>query len=111
MPADPNLKGFRVYRTQGRYDGDYTKLADLPVLPRGRTTMSPQSAGRHYYYYLVVVGDPALNTGEGLTPAGVALTSSRYYTQTYDPAYLQAPGRRSGHDQRPGDRTARPSGR
>jgi len=86
--SDPNLKGFRVYRTQGRYDGDYTKLADLDASARAYNDVAA-ARGPAYYYYIVAVGDPALNTGEGLTPAGVALTSSRYYTQTYDPAYLK----------------------
>lgn len=86
--SDPNLKGFRVYRTQGRYDGDYTKLADLDASARAYNDVTA-ARGPAYYYYIVAVGDPALNTGEGLTPPGVALTSSRYYSQTYDPAYLK----------------------
>jgi hypothetical protein len=44
------------------------------------------------YYYLEVLGDPAQNTGQGLTPTG-PLVSSRIWTQTYDPAFLKrAPG-------------------
>jgi hypothetical protein len=86
--GDPNLKGFRVYRAQGRYDGDYTMLADLPSTARGFNDVTA-ARGPAYYYYVVVVGDPALNTGGGLTPAGVALTSSRFYGQSYDPAYLK----------------------
>jgi hypothetical protein len=41
-----------------------------------------------YYYYIVAVGDAANNTGVGLTPR-VALKSSRYFTQAYDPATLK----------------------
>jgi hypothetical protein len=86
--GDPNTKGFRVYRAEGRYDGDYTMLAELPATARSYNDMTA-ARGPAYYYYVVVVGDPALNTGGGLTPAGVALTSNRYLGQTYDPAYLK----------------------
>ncbi|HSQ77204.1 MAG TPA: hypothetical protein VLT13_16700 [Bacteroidota bacterium] len=86
--SDPTIKNFRIYRTQGRYDGDYTLLAELPSTARSYADVTA-GRGPAYYYYIVVVGDAALNTGTGLIPAGVALTSSRYYTQTYDPAYLK----------------------
>lgn len=90
--ADPALAGFRVYRALGKSDGEYTMLAQV-----GKTVRSFDDTtalrGRAYYYYVVSVGDPALNTGQALTPAGVPLMSSRYYTQTYEPAYLKrAPG-------------------
>jgi hypothetical protein len=47
--------------------------------------------GTDYYYYLVAVGDenpvdPAAMSG---TPGGVALRSSRYFTQTYQPVNLK----------------------
>ncbi len=86
--GDPNMKGFRVYRAQGRYDGDYTMLAELPSTARSYNDMTA-ARGPAYYYHVLVVGDPALNTGGGLTPAGVALTSSRLYAQSFDPAYLK----------------------
>ncbi|HEX9657488.1 MAG TPA: fibronectin, partial [Bacteroidota bacterium] len=41
------------------------------------------------YYYVVAVGNSADNTGGGLTPPGLALVSSRYYSQTYDAAFLK----------------------
>jgi len=86
--SDPNTKGFRIYRAQGQYDGEYTMLAEVPASTRAYNDASA-ARGPAYYYYIVAVGDPALNTGDGLTPPGVALISSRYYTQTYDPAYLK----------------------
>ena len=90
--ADPNLKGFRIYRTIGRYDGTYTKLGEVGAAARSFDDITAVR-GLAYYYYVQAVGDPALNTGQGLTPAGVALTSSRYYSQTYDPAFLKrSPG-------------------
>ena len=89
---DPALAGFRIYRALGKTDGEYTMLAQV-----GKTVRSFDDTtalrGRAYYYYVASVGDPALNTGQALTPAGVPLMSSRYYTQTYEPAFLKrAPG-------------------
>lgn len=89
---DPALTGFRVYRALGKSDGEYTLLGQV-----GKTARSFDDTtalrGRAYYYYVVSVGDAALNTGQALTPAGVPLMSSRYYTQTYEPAFLKrAPG-------------------
>jgi hypothetical protein len=87
-PGDPNAKGFRLYRTVGKYDAPDTLIADLPGSARGYNDVSAVR-GQQYFYYLLVVGDPALNTGGALTPPGIALTSSRYYAQTFDPAYLR----------------------
>jgi hypothetical protein len=85
--SDPNIKGFRVYRATGRYDGDYA-----PVFTGGPTDRSFKDAtaqrGVAYYYYVVTIGDPALNSGTGLTPKDT-LFSNRIYTQTYLPAYLK----------------------
>jgi hypothetical protein len=90
---DAALNGFRVYRALGRSDGEYTLLGSLPKTGRSFDDTTALR-GRAYYYYVVSVGDPALNTGQALTPAGVPLLSSRYYTQTYEPAYLKrAPGK------------------
>jgi hypothetical protein len=86
--GDANMTGFRVYRTIGRYDGDYTLIAELGATARSYNDVTAQR-GQAYFYYVQTVGNASLNTGAGLTPAGVALTSSRYYTQTYDPAYLK----------------------
>jgi hypothetical protein len=88
--SDPNLRGFQVWRARDRYDSAYTMIyetTDPSVRSYDDTT--PQR-GFDYYYYLVSIGDvipadPLLNI-----PAG-RLTSSRYYTQTYDPANLLRP--------------------
>lgn len=87
-PGDPNLKGFRVYRATGRYDAQY-----LPIYTGGPTVRSFNDAtalrGVAYFYYVVSIGDPALNTGTGLTPQDT-LFSNRVYTQTFNAAYLKA---------------------
>jgi len=84
-PGDPSIKGFQVYRAIGRYDSTYHLIYQGPpnVYSYDDTTAAIDVA---HYYYVVSVGDPADNNKPELNPGG-ALTSSRYYTQTYDPAY------------------------
>ena len=86
-PNDPNLKGFEIYRALTRYDSTYHLIYSASASERTYQDVTAQR-GLEYYYYIVSVGDPALNTGGGNTPPGVALRSNRYLTQTYDPAYL-----------------------
>ena len=87
----PTVKGYRVYRAEGEIDSNYTLLYQCDPSVK---SYDDQSAvrGFDYYYYITSVGDPADNPGGGGTPAGVALESGRYYTQTYDPAHLLRPG-------------------
>jgi hypothetical protein len=84
-PADPKIAGWQVWRALAQYDSTYYKIWDGPPTA---TSYDDTLAGfdNAYYYYLVAVGNAADNNGVGNTPAG-ALTSSRYYTQTYAPAY------------------------
>jgi hypothetical protein len=88
-PADPNLTGFKIYRTLGRYDNDKYEL----IQTAGKTDRSFEDRtaprGVAAFYYIVSLGDPAMNTGGGNTPANVPLVSNRIFTQTYSPAYLQ----------------------
>lgn len=84
-PGDTRIKGFQVYRAIGRVDSTYHLLYEGPpgVLSFDDTTAAIDVA---HYYYIVSLGDPAQNNNPALNPTG-RLTSSRYYTQTYDPAY------------------------
>ncbi|MEO8168699.1 MAG: hypothetical protein ABI623_10655, partial [bacterium] len=84
-----NARGFEIYRTSKRYDADTVKL--LYTAAAGDRSYNDTSAirGVAYYYHMLVVGDPAANTGTGGTPAGVALKSNRVLSQTYDPAFLK----------------------
>ncbi len=93
IPNDPKLKGFRIYRATGRYDSTYSMVYQCgPTVNSYNDTSVVR--GIAYYYYITSVGDPADDNGTGNTPPGIALESSRYYTQTYDPAYLRrAPGK------------------
>jgi hypothetical protein len=74
----------------GTYYGKDSLIAELPGSATSYDDLTPVR-GVAYYYYLLAVGEPSANTGGGLTPPGVALTSSRYYAQTYDAAFLRRP--------------------
>ena len=88
----PTVTGFRVYRSTGKSDGMYTRIhqGDLPASARSFDDTTTIRGGDNYYY-VVAVGDPADNTGGGLTPPGVALTSNRSYSQSYEAAQLRRP--------------------
>jgi hypothetical protein len=86
-PTDPTLKGFEVYRASGRPDGSYALIGTFSPAARNHIDSVAIARGISYFYYVLSVGDSLDNDGSGLTPRG-ALKSSRYYTQTYDPAFL-----------------------
>lgn len=82
-----NLEGFEIYRAVGKYDSNYTLIHTAGPSDRSFDDPTP-IRGLNYFYYIVSVGSASSNTGVGMTPAG-KLKSSRYYTQTYDPAVLK----------------------
>jgi hypothetical protein len=82
-----NLEGFEIYRAVGNYDSTYTLIHTAGPGDRNFDDPTP-IRGLNYFYYIVSVGSESSNTGEGLTPSG-KLRSSRYYTQTYNPAVLK----------------------
>ena len=87
---------FEVYRSANRVIGDYENFYNYEkidsVAYEGNQeytiTDSNVSRGIDYYYYVQSVGEVNTN-GTAMTPTGVRLRSSRYYTQTYDPASLK----------------------
>ncbi len=84
-PSDPKIDGWEVWRAKAQYDSAYYKIWDGAASVRAfDDTLADFDVA--YYYYLVSVGKASDNTGVGQTPAG-RLTSGRYYTQTYSPAY------------------------
>ncbi|MCX6152182.1 MAG: hypothetical protein NTX22_16775 [Ignavibacteriales bacterium] len=86
--SDPNLRGFEVWRAAGRYDSIYTKIFETSdVSVRSYNDLTPVR-GFSYYYYLVSVGD-VIPADPNLGIWAKKLTSSRYYSQTYDPANLK----------------------
>ncbi len=92
---DADHTGFEIYRTRNRYQGavedawKYEKAAELGPDARRYEDMEVQR-GISYFYYIQSVGE-VNNDNTGMTPTGVRLRSSRYYTQTYDPALLTRP--------------------
>ena len=84
-----NLNGFQIYRAKGQYDSTYHLIYEAG--PDERSFDDTQlERGVSYYYYMVSVGDDIPADPDLNIPAG-RLRSNRYYTQTYDPAYLQRP--------------------
>jgi hypothetical protein len=98
--------GFEIYRSANDVRGDwrsvnqseggvnfgayqYERIAELDGSARSFTDNTAQR-GINYYYYILSVGD-VNNDGTGLTPTGKPLRSSRYWTQTYNPASLARP--------------------
>ncbi len=85
--SDPNLEGFEIYRAVGQYDSTYHLLYAANPSERSFDDLTP-IRGLNYYYYIVSVGSASSNNGSAMTPPG-SLVSSRYYTQSYDPAQLK----------------------
>lgn len=71
----------RAYEKVASLDGSAREYLDQDV-----------ERGLSYFYYLQAVGEENMDP-TGNTPTGQVLKSSRYYTQTYEPAFLKrAPG-------------------
>ena len=85
--GDPRLAGFEIYRAVGQYDSTYHLLYTAGASETHYDDLTP-IRGLLYYYYIVSVGKASDNNSEGDTPPG-ALRSSRYFTQTYNPATLK----------------------
>jgi hypothetical protein len=88
----PTVTGFEIYRARGDWDSTYTLIKTAGP---SETSYDDTEVirGVDYYYYVQAVGDAGDNSGEGNTPAGVALKSNRVYSQSFDPANLKrAPG-------------------
>jgi ligand-binding sensor domain-containing protein len=69
----PHVTGYSIYRSSPRYDSERSLLVQLP--PERRSYLdSSVVRGVVYYYHITAEGD--------------SLESSRFYTQTYDPASL-----------------------
>jgi hypothetical protein len=94
---EANIDGFEIYRSAYLPDSAAVLIAELgpgerDFMDNDRTPL-PAGApirGIDYYYYVTAVGKSDNATDAALTPAGT-LRSSRYYTQTYDPARLLRP--------------------
>ncbi|TFG95938.1 MAG: hypothetical protein E4H13_12760 [Calditrichales bacterium] len=84
VEANATLTGFKIYRTAGSYNDhfqDDNLIYTAKANERSFDDLTP-IRGIGYFYYIIA-------TYQG------GLTSSRYYTQTYDPAYLTRPAGKS----------------
>lgn len=80
--SDPNPPvGFKIYRALGDYDKEYELIASLGAAQTSYDDLT-LVRGFNYFYYMTCVGSDGLE-------------SSRYYTQTYDPANLKRPAGKS----------------
>lgn len=90
LAGEPDPVSWEIYRAQGNFLWKpYEHIGTVSGSER-RFDDTGAARGVGYYYYLQAVGPPN-NDGTGLTPTGVAMRSSRAYTQTYDPAMLTRP--------------------
>lgn len=96
---EPLPDGWEIYRAQGRFDSTYTLVHTAAAGDVSFDDTTP-IRGIDYYYYMVAVVGGSANDGTGLTPAGKALRSSRYATQTYTPTRLKRPAGESLADVR-----------
>ena len=104
----PPPGGWEIWRAQKAYHGIITalRIGDdglavpdsarayelIAQLDGGETAYTDQDVerGLSYFYYVQAVGEVNQDP-TGMTPTGVRLRSSRYYTQTYEPAFLKRP--------------------
>ena len=85
--------GFEIYRTRNLYRGavedDYQYQLVAEVSPDTRHYEDTEvTRGINYFYYIQAVGEDRPADPQTMTPGG-PLKSSRYYTQTYNPATLK----------------------
>ena len=86
--SHPGFAGYKIFRALGQPDTTYEMIAELPA-GTGQFDDVTAARGFDYYYYIVSYDDGTNNNG-GINPAG-SLQSSRFYTQTNDPARLRSP--------------------
>ncbi len=85
--GEPGFAGYKIFRAVGKPDTTYTEIYSCGP---GVTSYDDQSVirGISHYYYICAVNDGSNNTSGETNPVG-PLLSSRYYTQTTEPAQLR----------------------
>lgn len=85
--ADPGFAGYKVFRAVGKADTVYEQVfSGGPASSSYEDTRAVR--GFSYYYYVVAFNDGSNNSSGETNPRG-PLYSSRFYTQTNEPAYLR----------------------
>ena len=85
--SSDQISGFEIYRAQGDYFEPHQLIHTASPSDRSFEDTTPTRGLDYYYHILAVSSSPA---NDGSSPS-VPLRSSRYYTQTYDPANLKRP--------------------
>jgi hypothetical protein len=85
--SNPGFGGYKVFRATGKPDTTFKEIASLGATATSFDDVTAQR-GFAYYYYVSAYYDGSNNTSGGPNPAG-PLLSSRFYTKTNQPAYLQ----------------------
>ncbi len=85
----PNFAGYKIFRAVGKPDTVYNEIYSGGP---GTYYFADTSAvrGFSYYYYIVSFTDGSLNNTGETNPTG-PLMSSKFYTRTTEPAFLQRP--------------------
>ncbi|MBN2354625.1 fibronectin [candidate division KSB1 bacterium] len=84
---EAGFAGYKVFRAVGKTDTTYEEIYDGgPGIYSFDDTDATR--GQSYYYYVVAYNDGSNNTSGESNPTG-QLMSSRFYTQTTEPAYLR----------------------
>ncbi len=85
--GESNFAGYKIFRAVGKPDTTYDEIFTAPA---GVYYYADTSAvrGFSYYYYIVSFTDGSLNSSGETNPTG-PLYSSRFYTKTTEPAFLQ----------------------
>lgn len=82
-----DFAGYKIFRAVGKPDTMHQEIADLPIGSTSFDDVSP-IRGFSYYYYILAYNDGSNNSEGIFNPVG-PLYSSRFYTKTTEPAYLQ----------------------
>ena len=91
--SQADFGGYRIFRSVGKPDTTFTEIyacgkgTDNPEIVHSYEDTSPVR-GFAYYYYIEAFNDGSNNTSGVANPTG-SLHSSRFYTRTTEPAYLQ----------------------
>jgi hypothetical protein len=85
--SESNFAGYKVFRAIGKQDTIYEEIYSGPQEIHTYEDTSPVR-GFAYYYYVVAFNDGSTNTTGAANPTG-ELHSSRFYSRTGEPAFLQ----------------------
>ncbi len=87
--TEPDFVGYKIFRSISKPDTFFQEIYTCPKGVYQFDDITPVR-GFAYYYYIQAYNDGSNNSTGTTNPTG-ALFSSRFYTRTTEPAYLQRP--------------------